>query len=131
MVRGRGGRRGPDLSRVGVARPSGFLAESIREPSRHLTERTAPVDFGTTPIRYATVSVTPKTGEEVIGLLVTEDTFAIILMDANEDLHSYSKRELRALRYSKTSLMPAYDEQALSAEQLQDLLAYLDGLRGR
>jgi putative heme-binding domain-containing protein len=131
MVGGRGGRRGPDLSRVGVARPSGFLAESIREPSRHLTERMAPADFGTTPIRYTAVSVTPKTGEEVTGLLVTEDTFTIILMDASEGLHSYSKKELRALRYSKTSLMPAYDEQALSPEQLQDLLAYLDGLRGR
>jgi putative heme-binding domain-containing protein len=131
MVGGRGGRRGPDLSRVGVARPSGFLAESIREPSRHLTERMAPVDFGTTPIRYTLVSVTPKAGDEVTGLLVTEDTFTIILMDANEDLHSYGKKDLQALRYSKTSLMPAYDEQALSAEQLRDLLAYLDGLRGQ
>lgn len=131
MVGGRGGRRGPDLSRVGVARPSGFLAESIREPSLHLTERMAPADFGTTPIRYTTVTVTPKAGDEVVGLLVNEDTFTIALMDANEDLRSYRKKDLQALSYSKTSLMPAYDEQALPPKQLQDLLAYLDGLRGR
>lgn len=131
MVGGRGGRRGPDLSRVGVARPSGFLAESIREPSLHLTERMTPADFGTTPIRYTTVTVTPKTGDEVLGLLVNEDNFSIVVMDASEDIRSYRKKDLQARSYSKTSLMPAYDEQALSAEELQDLLAYMDGLRGR
>jgi len=131
MVEGRGGRRGPDLSRVGVARPAGFLAESIRKPSVHLTERLSPADFGTTPIRYTTVTITPKAGDEVVGLLVNEDNFTLAVMDVNEDILTFRKRDLRALEYGKTSLMPEYDEQALGPKQLEDLLAYLDGLRGR
>jgi cytochrome c oxidase cbb3-type subunit 3 len=131
MVGGRGGRRGPDLSRVGASRPSGFVAESIREPSLHLTERMAGAEFGTSPIRFAAATLTPKQGDEVVGLLVNEDNFSIVVMDENEAIRSYRKKDLQGVRLSPTSLMPAYDEEALSATELQDLLAYMDGLRGQ
>ena len=36
MVGGRGGRLGPDLSRIGAARAPAVLTESIRMPSAHL-----------------------------------------------------------------------------------------------
>jgi cytochrome c oxidase cbb3-type subunit 3 len=131
MVAGRGGRRGPDLSRVGAARPAAFLVESIRNPSAHLTARMSGADSGTTPIRYSTVALTTRDGEEVAGLLVNEDNFSVVLMDDAEAVRSYRKKELRRYAVAKTSLMPAYDEGALSAAQLDDLLAYLDGLRGQ
>jgi putative heme-binding domain-containing protein len=131
MVGGRGGRRGPDLTRVGAARPVAFLVESIREPSRHFTERMAGADFGTTPIRFVTVTLTPRQGEEVVGLLVNEDNFNVVVMDEKESIRSYSRKDLERVVRSSLSLMPAYDEAALSARELQDLLAYMDGLRGR
>jgi cytochrome c oxidase cbb3-type subunit 3 len=131
MVTGRGGRRGPDLSRVGAARPAAVLVESIRTPTAHLTDRMSPADFGTTPIRYSTVALTTTDGEEVAGLLVNEDNFSVVLMDDAEAVRSYRKKDLRRYTVGKTSLMPAYDEDALSAAQLDDLLAYLDGLRGQ
>jgi putative heme-binding domain-containing protein len=130
MVAGRGGRRGPDLTRVGAARPAAFLAESIRKPSAHLTERTAGADFGAIPLRYAAVALTTRDGTEVAGLLVNEDNFSIVVMDADETVRSYRKNALRRCEVGQTSLMPAYDEDALTASQLDDLLAYLEGLRG-
>ncbi len=132
MVGGRGGRRGPDLTRVGAARPAGFLAESIREPSRHITERALGpgADFGQTPPLYSLVTLEPRGGEEMTGLVVIEDNFTIVVMDEAEGLRSFRKTDLRVFRRSPISLMPAYDEDALGKAQLQDLLAYLDGLRG-
>jgi mono/diheme cytochrome c family protein len=38
LVKGRGGRVGPELTRVGSARSRAYLIESIREPARYLTE---------------------------------------------------------------------------------------------
>jgi putative heme-binding domain-containing protein len=131
MVAGRGGRRGPDLTRVGAARPAAFLVESIRKPSAHLTERMAGADFGTTPIRYAAVTIAPRNGEELLGLLVNEDNFSIVVMDDHETLRSYRKKDLLRYTVGPTSLMPAYDEDALSPAQLDDLVAYLVGLRGK
>ena len=39
MVNGKGGRLGPDLSRIGAARRTQHLAESIRDPSKEVTVR--------------------------------------------------------------------------------------------
>jgi len=41
----------------------------------------------------------------------------------------FMKSDLKEVIHERKSLMPAYDEQALSKIELQDLLAYLQGLR--
>ncbi len=118
MVNGKGGRLGPDLSRVGAARSTRHLIESIRDPSKEI------------PQGYETVGVVSKDGRRLTGVRKNEDTFSIQFMDANEQLHLLLKKDLKALTYERKSLMPAYSEQMLGEKDLQDLLAYLDGLRG-
>jgi hypothetical protein len=40
------------------------------------------------------------------------------------------KRDFETIFHDRTSLMPAYTEQMISAAELQDLLAYMESLRG-
>ena len=117
MVNGKGGRLGPDLSRIGAARSNRYLVESIRDPSQDI------------PRSYETVVVLTKDGQRVTGVRKNEDSFSIQLMDQKEELHLFLKKELRQVLYEKRSLMPDYDRRTLNETELQDLLAYLDSLR--
>jgi len=118
MVNGRGGRVGPDLSRVGAARTPAAIAENIRTPSKDLLTG------------YETVSAVGRDGTRIVGVRRNEDTFTVQVMDLGEKLHLLSKDDLKEITYPQRSLMPDFPEEKLSASRLQDLVAYLDGLRG-
>lgn len=129
MIRGRGGRLGPDLSRVGVARSPQYLVEAIREPDMEISEGLVEPgrDF---PMRYDTVTLTLPNGEKITGIAKNEDSFSIQLMDDHEQLRFFAKRDLKNIAHERKSLMPAYPTTDLSEAKLQDLLAYLESLRG-
>jgi len=131
MVRGRGGRLGPDLSRIGAARSVSYLTDKIREPDKLGRDMTVGLwwELGQ-PLVYQTVTVITKDGRRITGSLRNEDTFTIQLMDRGEELRSFVKKDLQEVIHERSSLMPGYGEQTLSQLELQDLLAYLDGLRG-
>lgn len=118
MVKGRGGRLGPDLSRIGASRPTRYLVEAVREPGKEI------------PAQYETVQVVTRDGAHILGVRKNEDTFSIQLMDQEEQLHLLLKKELHEVIYEKKSLMPDYPVSILSDKDLKDLLAYLDSLRG-
>jgi cytochrome c oxidase cbb3-type subunit III len=130
MVSGQGGRLGPDLTRVGSARPRDFLLESIRNPDAELTERAVPLDFGSVATTYELVTVTTGQGTVFSGVIVNEDSFSLQFMDDHEKIHSWLKSELKSVVHEKRSPMPKYDTQQLPAAQLDDLTAYLTSLRG-
>lgn len=129
MVNGRGGRVGPDLSSVGSRRPPEFLAGKIRNPNKNLapTQMEPGKDW---PFDAEAVLVVTRDGKTVRGVLRNEDTFSIQIMDLQEDLHLYLKKDLRDVTHEGKSLMPSYDEDLLSNQQLSDLVAYLNNLRG-
>ena len=130
MVKGSGGRLGPDLTRVGAARSVGYLTESIREPDRELSlGMTDPNNHYVIPMEYETVTVTTN-GRRIIGVAKNEDAFSIQLLGQDDELHLFLKKNLSDVVHERRSLMPAYTEQMLSAGELQDLLAYLTNLRG-
>ena len=126
MVNGKGGRLGPDLSRIGAARRTQYLAESIRDPDKEVTVRDP---FTGTIVGYQTLRVVTKDDRRITGVRRNEDTFSIQLLDQREEIHMFLKKDLREVIYEKRSLMPEYTEQILSDKELQNLLAYLDGLR--
>ena len=129
MVNGKGGRVGPDLSSVGSRRSPDFLADKIRNPNKNL----APAQMEPQkewPYDAEAVTVVTHDGKTVRGVLRNEDTFSIQIMDLQEDLHSYLKKDLRDVTHEGKSLMPRSDQDILSNVQLRDLVAYLDGLRG-
>jgi putative heme-binding domain-containing protein len=131
MVKGRGGRLGPDLTRVGAARSVAYLTESIRDPDKDLS--LAPLDpnnhYGI-PAAYDTVTAVTLAGERVIGVAKNEDAFSLQLLGQDQKLNLFLKKDLREVIHERRSLMPAYTESRLSNQELQNLLAYLTSLRG-
>jgi cytochrome c oxidase cbb3-type subunit III len=131
MVRGRGGLLGPDLSRVGEARSVPYMIDAIREPSKELSAGMLdPNNHYGLPLVYDTVTVVTGNGQKVVGVAKNEDTFSIQLLDTQQQLHLFQKKDLKAVTHERKSLMPAYSEQMLKPAELQDLIAYLESLRG-
>jgi cytochrome c oxidase cbb3-type subunit III len=129
MINGKGGRLGPDLSGIGAARSIRYLVDSIRDPSKDLASM--PTDPNQDPDAvYDTVTVVTKQGQRFTGVAKNEDTFSIQLMDQREQLHFFTKDQLKEVIHERKSLMPAYDTSVLSDKELQDLVAYLAGLLG-
>lgn len=132
MVHGSGGVLGPDLSRVGEARSGAYLTEAIREPSRELsTGILDPNNHYGLPLVYDTVTVLTTSGKKIVGIAKNEDTFSLQLLDTNQQLHFFLKKDLQQVTHERRSLMPAYSEQMLKPADLQDLVAYLESLSGQ
>lgn len=117
-VNGRGGQLGPDLSRIGSARPRAGLSSKIRGSSDVIRQG------------YEPVTLVTRDGERVRGIKKNEDEFSIQVMDARERLQGYLKSNLTAITLDKQSLMPAYGSDRLNDRDLDDLLRYLTSLRG-
>jgi cytochrome c oxidase cbb3-type subunit III len=123
-VRGQGGVLGPDLTDVGDRRGAAHLRQVLLDPgSSKLLD-------GDGYLAFLNVRVATRDGRVVQGLRVNEDSFTIQLRDADNRLHSFEKHELAELRREpEASVMPAYAK-TLSASEIDDLVAYLSGLRG-
>jgi putative heme-binding domain-containing protein len=82
------------------------------------------------PLVYDTVTVVTTSGRKITGVAKNEDTFSVQLLDTDQNLQFFAKKDLRQVIHERKSLMPAYSEQVLSADALRDLVAYLQSLRG-
>lgn len=131
MVKGEGGLLGPELTRAGASRSEDYLITSIREPDKDLSDGMMdPNNHYANALVYDTVIVTLKNGETITGVAKNEDTFSLQLMDTDQKLRFLQKKDVKEVRHEHKSLMPAYSEQMLTVNELQDLLAYLTSLRG-
>jgi putative heme-binding domain-containing protein len=114
----RGGRIGPDLTRIGVARSRASLVREIRNPSEWM----APA--------FETVTIVTRDGQRVRGVKKNEDVFSIQIMDTRERIQGYLKADLKDVIYEKESLMPVFGSARLNDGDLNDLVGYLSSLRG-
>ena len=83
----RGGRLGPDLSRVGAARSRAALVREIRTPSEWI------------PPGYETVTLVTSDGQKIRGVKKNEDVFSIQVMDTRERIQGYRRSALREVTY--------------------------------
>jgi putative heme-binding domain-containing protein len=113
-----GGRLGPDLSRVGVARSREVILLRIR---RGLEEFRA---------GFEPVTVTPQTGQPIHGVKKNEDLFSVQIMDTGERIQGYEKDKMKTVQNDTKSAMPIFGPDRLSDSDLDDLLRYLQTLRG-
>ena len=74
--------------------------------------------------------VTHRDGTRVEGLRMNEGTYSLRILDAEDNLWSFLKRDLRRSERIETSSMPAYAG-TLTEGELEDLVAYLYGLTRR
>lgn len=117
-INGRGGVLGPDLSEIGLRRSLKFLRESVTDPDKTVAED------------YRTYSVVNRSGERVRGVRLNEDDYSIQLRDSKENLRSFHKPGLKEVKREPGSMMPPYGT-ALTATELDNLVAYLSSLRGK
>ena len=117
-VNGVGGRLGPDLSRVGVARSRDRLVAQIRR------------GFEESPFGFQPVTLTPIEGPAIQGVKKNEDLFTVQIMDTSERIQGYEKDKMKSVVNNRRSFMPAYSPTRLSDADLDDLISYLMTLRG-
>lgn len=118
MIDGAGAGFGPELTSIGARRSGSYLRKTVMDPAASL------------PDRFQYVSVTPASGAAVRGIRVNEDSFTIQIKSPGGAFHSYRKSEIRELRrLEKETPMPSYAK--LSAAELDDLAAFLAGLKGK
>lgn len=115
-VHDRGGRLGPDLSRIGN-QPRQALARSIREASAAITSG------------YEPVTIVTRDGLQIRGARKAEDPFSVQIMDTRERLQGYLKADVRGVTRDVKSLMPDFGPDRLSDADLTDLLGFLGTLR--
>ena len=119
IVDGRGGNLGPDLTNIGARRSASYLREALIDPGAAVPE-----DF-------LVVTLVTKDGRRLRGIRANEDSFTIQLRDSSGAFHSMRKSDLSELKKEFTSsLMPSYRE-SLSSSEIDDMVAFLAGLRGQ
>jgi putative heme-binding domain-containing protein len=115
MIRGTGGRLGPDLTNIGSVRSPIHLRASITRPDEEVSRT------------YWSVEAVDNQGKNWSGIRLGEDTYSIQILDLKEELHSVSKQDLKSLVVEPKSRMPAFAE-TLTSSELDDVVAYLYSL---
>ena len=114
----RGGRLGPDLSRIGNARSREVMVRRIRGA---IEENGA---------GYAPVTLTTPSGQQVQAVKKNEDLFSVQVMDSRERIQGYVRGDLKEVKDETKSAMPPFGTDRLSESQLDDVVRYLMTLKG-
>ncbi len=117
MIRGIGGRVGPDLSMIGLKGSKENLFESILYPSKAIADQ------------YLQHRIDTSSGQSLIGLIIQDTDQNVLLRDANGKDFSIPKSEIESRRKIDTSIMPDNLVQAFSEDDLIDLVEYLATLK--
>ena len=115
IVEGKGGVIGPDLSSVAIR----LSSAQIREALAH----TRPASDG-----FRQARVTTRDGRTVEGIVKNQDNFSIQMMNLHGDLISMKRAEIVSLDFESGSRIAGVVSK-LTADDLQNLLAYLDRQR--
>lgn len=109
---GEGGTLGPDLSGIRNQPPDAILLHAVMP------------DFEITP-GYEGYLVETRDRRTLAGRLVSEAPNSITLREASSQDHLILRSQVLSMAVSRTSLMPSGIEQALSAQDLANLIQYL------
>ena len=116
-VQGSGRSVGPDMDGIGKQRSRQELLESILEPSKVID------------LKYRSHQVLSADGQLVNGLLVRDTETEMVIRSADGRNHRISKDEIESRRLQAESLMPKGLAADLTAQEVADLLAFLESLK--
>lgn len=107
------------MTDIGARRNAAYLRQTLLNPA------------GSLPEGFLLVEAVAESGQTVRGIRLNEDTFTIQIRGVGGQFYSFRKSTLKQLRKLKgQTLMPSFKE-SLTPAELDDLVAYLAGLRGR
>jgi len=128
-ISGEGGDLGPELTTVGQSRGPAYLRNTILYPGTDLPQARIFLETGG-QLQFLFIRLTTQDGRTLDGTRVAEDSFHIVVEDAKGNFHSFRKDQLRELdKEPGKSAMPSMKGK-LSETQVNDLVAYLAGLKG-
>jgi putative heme-binding domain-containing protein len=107
----------PDLTEVGTQRTAQSLHQSLVDPSSVMM----PINR---PVRIVT-----RAGQTINGRRLNEDTYSVQLINDQGRLQSVLKSDIREYQVITVSPMPSFSK-TLTSEEIADLVAYLQTLRG-
>ena len=128
MIAGQGGGVGPELTRLGTMRAPSYFHDMLLNPgAKPPADTSLPERSSFTG--YLVTNLVTKDGRKISGLRVNEDSFTLVLRDVGGHYYSFDKSDLQKIETEPgKSVMPSYT--ALSAGDLDDLIAYLSSLKG-
>ena len=106
---------GPDLSALTDRSPEALLV-AILDPNRAVEDK------------YVTYAITTEDGASLVGLIANENANGFTLRQVDGSERSIQRSEIASLTSAGLSLMPEGLENALSRQQLADLIAYVGSL---
>ena len=109
---------GPDLSSAGRRRSLTYLRSSILTPDGDVTPGSS------------TITVVKRDGTKIVGVEKSFDNFSAQLMDLSGRYYSFLREDVTSMTRESRSLMPSTYGKVLSENEINDLLAYLNSLRG-
>jgi putative heme-binding domain-containing protein len=109
---GSGGKVGPDLSGISNQPPDALLLH-ILVPDHEITPG------------YEAYTVQTRDGLSLFGRMESETAGSLTLRDAAGQAHTVLRAHVTAITAAPASLMPATFGEALSPQELADLIAYL------
>jgi putative heme-binding domain-containing protein len=111
----RGGRLGTDLTELTAT--ADYIRESMRDPNTQVD--------GT----HQKVQVIDAGGQAIVGRRMDENSYYVLLMDFDENLHIIDKTQGGVrVYYPSISIMPEFEPQ-LGAQGIEDITTYLYSLR--
>jgi putative heme-binding domain-containing protein len=117
QVKGQGVDFGPNLSEIGSKLGSDALYQAILDPS-------AGISFG-----FEAWQFDLKSGDEVYGIVSSETAEEVAIKAVGGIVSRYKKSEIARRTQQKLSVMPSGLDQAMTVQDLVDLVAYLETLR--
>jgi len=117
-VHGRGGRMGPELTRIGRQRSLEYLRDAVLDPNKEILPG------------WTAITVTRLDGTKLTGVERGLDNFSVQFMDMEGNYYSFFRADVASIKREDRSLMPADYGQRLKPAEIDDLVAYLVSLRG-
>lgn len=108
---------GPDLSQIGKKHDRRRILASILEPAKEIDPK------------YIHWLVETEVGQVLSGIIVSRDQDHITLKDAENKIHRLATEEVESTTPQRTSIMPDLLLRDFTAQQVADLLAFLESLK--
>ncbi|MDB6025481.1 MAG: putative rane-bound dehydrogenase [Verrucomicrobiales bacterium] len=117
QVKDKGATFGPELTQVAGRLNREDLIESIFYPNAKIDPR------------WLTTNITTKDGQELTGVVASEDDLSLVLKLGADQVQTIKKSNIQKRQQLNTSSMPEGLAASMSAQDFVDLVEYLNGLK--